>query len=627
MQHHLIQINLLDKSPDNARRTVTKGASASLKASILAHGLMQNLVVTEGESGRYCVIEGARRLEALLSLQAEGKLPEDHAVPCQVVGTEQALEKSLAANTVRLAMHPADEFESFAKLIDEGATPSEIAERFGVESRHVLQRLKLGKVAPKLLSAYRAEQLTLDCLMAYTITDDHSRQLAVFHSLQGWQQNDPRAIRSAITGVMMEAGHKLARFVGLDTYKQAGGMLRSDLFSEEIFLEHPELLQALADEKLFLEGERVKAEGWGWVEVSEERDWRFLNEYTRIHPAPAEAPQELLDRQEALENQCEGLRMDYEENPSDTLFAAMEAADAALSTLHDEIESLATYDPEAMKGAGCYVTIGYDGSLSIERGLMPRETMRASASNGAEPVAETRKAMPDTLRLDLESWRLQISQGELARNPEIAFDLLAFTLACDEFGIPARRGPDIRLTSHQPTRYVREERTTASGILEDVRLSLPLEWLSGESEAERFEAFCELPQESKLALLAWCVAHSLQPQLSTGRESSAVERALSRTNGDVAACWRPDQQNFLTRITKDQLLMLGRELLGDAWAMARAKDKKGELAAKLERAFAEPEAPDRTTEQAERLKRWLPEGMAFLTAGSGGSGDQAAEAA
>ncbi|MEW4451137.1 ParB/Srx family N-terminal domain-containing protein, partial [Bremerella sp. JC817] len=61
------------------------------------HGLMQNLVVTEGESGRYCVIEGARRLEALLSLQAEGKLPEDHAVPCQVVGTEQALEKSLAA--------------------------------------------------------------------------------------------------------------------------------------------------------------------------------------------------------------------------------------------------------------------------------------------------------------------------------------------------------------------------------------------------------------------------------------------------------------------------------------------------------------------------------------------------
>src|SRR5262245_7990266 len=112
MQHQFIEINKLSKSPLNARRTVASGTADDLKASILAHGLMQNLVVTEGDDGTFRVIEGARRMEAIKALQAEGKLPADYAVPCQIRGEEIALESSLAANTVRLAMHPADEFEA-----------------------------------------------------------------------------------------------------------------------------------------------------------------------------------------------------------------------------------------------------------------------------------------------------------------------------------------------------------------------------------------------------------------------------------------------------------------------------------------------------------------------------------
>ena len=34
---------------------------------------------------------------------------------------------SLAENTVRLAMHPADQFEAFAALIDKGETAAEVA--------------------------------------------------------------------------------------------------------------------------------------------------------------------------------------------------------------------------------------------------------------------------------------------------------------------------------------------------------------------------------------------------------------------------------------------------------------------------------------------------------------------
>ena len=40
------------------------------------------------------------------------------------------------------------------------------------------------------------------------------------------------------------------------------------------------------------------------------------------------------------------------------------------------------------------------------------------------------KGMPDTLRRDLESYRLQAAQVEIARHRLVALDLLAFTAAC-----------------------------------------------------------------------------------------------------------------------------------------------------------------------------------------------------
>ena len=103
--------NRHDPSADADRESLITlhEVAATFYRDCLGHGLMQNLDVTDKGDGTYRVIAGGRRLEAIHLLRSEGKLPEDFAVPCQVVTKEHALEMSLAENTVRLAMHPTRE--------------------------------------------------------------------------------------------------------------------------------------------------------------------------------------------------------------------------------------------------------------------------------------------------------------------------------------------------------------------------------------------------------------------------------------------------------------------------------------------------------------------------------------
>jgi ParB family chromosome partitioning protein len=608
MEHTMIEVNKLEKSPHNARRTVAKGAAEDMKASILAHGILHNLVVTEGEDGMYRVIDGGRRLEALKALQSEAKFPADYAVPCLLRTEENALETSLAANTVRLAMHAADEFEAFAKLADAGQTPGQIAEHFGKTARHVEQILKLGNADPKLLKEFRAGEVSLDCLMAFAITDDRKRQMKVYRSLKDSRSLNPRAIRAALTDAMAEADSKLAKFVGLDAYREAGGTTQSDLFSEAVYLENPALLNDLAAARLDAVRQELEAEGWGWVVASPERDWEVVHSCGHIHPQPVDAPAELAGQRQAVERELDAItaEADASDGDDDHLVEKQEAAEARLAEIDAKIEALAAYDPEHVAIAGCYVSIDHDGSLSIEKGLVRKQDMKLLARPEDAP-AKKPKGMPETLKRDLEAYRLQVAQAEIARNRLIALDLLIFTAASDAFSTGCG-GPDVLFRAHRPAV---KEPTVAGRAIETIGKALPLAWLKPKTEAERFRAFTGLSDNQKLDLLAFCMAASLKPQLATGHEATAYELALSLTDAEVAGYWRPAAANYLGRITRDQLLALGREVLGEEWAQLRHSDKKGHLAAQLERAFAEPEKHARNAQQLEKLTRWLPDGMAF----------------
>ena len=186
-----IPLDRLERSPANVRRTEAgKTAFAELKASIAAHGLLENLVarsIGPGEDGgeHYAVIAGGRRLDALRDLASEGAwLETDHPVPCRVIVNGAAdSELSLAENVVRVAMHPADQVQAFGALAGDGASVADIAARFGVSERIVEQRLRLGNAAPEILDAYRADAIDLETLKAFAVTADQARQMAVWEQV------------------------------------------------------------------------------------------------------------------------------------------------------------------------------------------------------------------------------------------------------------------------------------------------------------------------------------------------------------------------------------------------------------------------------------------------------------
>lgn len=137
----IVALNRLDADPMNVRKTYSESGIRELAVSIKANGLLQNPVVRVGEKkGRYLVTAGGRRLAALRLLAEKGEVPASVPVECKLRHADQATEISLAENTIREAMNPADEFVAFTALAGETHAPADIAVRFGTSEAVVRKR-------------------------------------------------------------------------------------------------------------------------------------------------------------------------------------------------------------------------------------------------------------------------------------------------------------------------------------------------------------------------------------------------------------------------------------------------------------------------------------------------------
>ena len=525
-----IPLSQLELSPANVRKTpADASAFTELKASIAAHGLLENLIAramgpgTDG-IGRYAVIAGGRRLAAMQALAAEGALDEDHPVLCRIIGNIVAAEEvSLAENSVRAAMHPADQVEAFRRLADAGSTAAAIAARFGVSERTVEKRLRLGNAAPVLLEAYRAGEIDLDTLMAFAVTTDQARQNAVWETVsqQGYRPGAWQ-IKRLLTEDRVPATSAIARFVGLEAYEAAGGRIDRDLFAEEdergIWFDDPDLLNKLAMDSLQVAARELETR-WKWAEARLDVDWSATASFGRVRPQPADPTDGEKAEIERLRTRNDELANMDDDRWTEELIEEAEGNEERLDEIEATIEARAIYRREDIAIAGCIATVGNDGELKLIQGLVRPEDMPARESNDAnmagqddtgdgesasssieaptlaaplaslgDAEAEARKEAGVGIGLadDLRAIRTAIVKSQLACDFDAAFDLLLFQLARGVFASGYHDGAlDIRAaeTPDRPAMRVNDDAFGDINVgekhLEIDRAAQKLDWTGG----------------------------------------------------------------------------------------------------------------------------------------------------
>jgi ParB family chromosome partitioning protein len=157
--------------------------------------------------------EDIARRTLLELLVKQKRLAKTAPVPCVVRDGGIAEEDSLAENVQRVALHPLDQFRAFYALREKGLGDEEIAARFFVNPNVVKQRLRLAAVSPKLLDIYAEDGMTLEQLMAFTVTTDHARQEQVWDSVSRSYNKEPYLIRRQLTEGAVRAWRGDARSV------------------------------------------------------------------------------------------------------------------------------------------------------------------------------------------------------------------------------------------------------------------------------------------------------------------------------------------------------------------------------------------------------------------------------
>jgi ParB family chromosome partitioning protein len=370
-----IPFNKLVLSQANVRRVKAGLSIEELAEDIARRGLLQGLSVrpvvdkSGVATGMFEIPAGGRRYRALELLVKQKRLAKTAPVPCVVREGGLAEEDSLAENVQRAPLHPLDQFRAFLALKEKGQSEAEIAAAFFVSVHVVKQRLKLACVSPKLLETYAAGGMSLDQLMAFTVSGDHARQEEVFERLQYAYDPQPYVIRRMLTEGAVRASDKRAQFIGIDAYVEAGGTIMRDLFQGDDggWLQDPALLDRLVTEKLKAAAEEIAAEGWKWIDVAADFPYGHTHGLRRIKGALTDLTAEERATREALRDEFDRLEREYEDAGE-----LPDAVDARLGEIETALESFETrprlYDPAEIARAGAFISIDYGGRLTVDRG-------------------------------------------------------------------------------------------------------------------------------------------------------------------------------------------------------------------------------------------------------------------
>ena len=631
-----IPFNKLVLSQSNVRQIKTGVSIEELAEDIARRTLLQSLSVRsvldeEGaETGMFEVPAGGRRYRALELLVKQKRLSKTALIPCVLRTAGMAKEDSLAENVQRAPLHPLDQFRAFKTLRDKGLGDDEIAARFFVAPVVVKQRLRLAAVSEKLLTVYAEDKMTLEQLMAFTVSADHARQEQVWDALARSYSRDAYHIRQQLTQNAVRASDPRAIFVGLDAYHAAGGVILNDLFNDDRggWLQDSALLDRLAGEKLKQDAETLRAEGWKWIVVAPSfpagHDYRLRR--LAGEPIPPTAEEETANETIAAEREAlEREHGDADEIPDD-VSRRIDVLDETIANFEDRPRR---YDAAEVARAGVFVTIDHDGRLLIKRGYVhaedeaPTPTATAHADgegeaqsaqvpNGAAPPVQRAvitiggatapdpdssdddvlRPLSDRLVTELTAHRSAAMRDAVANEPVVAYLAVLHALclnlfyhqawnSCLEISVRTSglsiQPPDLAQSAYLKAIEARHKAWTQRLPKESGDLWTALIGLHDAQETEALFAHCA-------SLTINVVQQAHDPRKSAVAHGDELARAVHLDMS--AAGWRPTAENYLARVPKIRILEAVREAKGEHAAQLMEHLKKADMAREAERMLA-----------------------------------------
>src|SRR5205823_13554017 len=157
-----IPLAKIRESKTNPRRFFDEAKLAELADNIRQHGVLQPILVRplpEGEADTYELVAGTRRYRA-------SKLAKRESIPATVreLTDAQALELQVIENVQRVDVHPLDEAQGYAALIElqpDTYTVESIASRVGRSPAYVSGRLRLIQLIREAKQAFYIDKLSV----------------------------------------------------------------------------------------------------------------------------------------------------------------------------------------------------------------------------------------------------------------------------------------------------------------------------------------------------------------------------------------------------------------------------------------------------------------------------------
>lgn len=634
-----IPFNKLLLSACNVRRIKAGVSIEQLADDIARRTLLQSITVRPvvdadgNETGIYEIPAGGRRFRALELLVKQKRLAKTAPIPCVVRTDGIAEEDSLAENIQRAPLHPLDQFRAFLTLRERGQSEEEIAAAFFVSAAVVRQRLRLASVSPKLLEVYAEDGMTLDQLMAFTVSADWERQEQVWDRLASSYSKESYTIRRLLTEGAVRASDKRAQFIGRDAYAAAGGTVLRDLFEGDDggWLQDVALVDCLVIKRLEREAEVVRAEGWHWIEVAANFPYGHIFGLRQVRGETVPLTDAEATIQEALAEEYDRLEAEHAHAElSEEVDQRLAEIEVALQAFEDRP---ALFDLADISRAGAFVSIDGEGRLRVERGFVrPEDELQvavepkpdaaagldscgdgnpagsehaaamivrtgsdggtAYAGAAAEPEEdEGIKPLPDRLLAELTAHRTLALRDALGEMPEVAL-LAALHALCLKLFYPYGLDSCLELEAKSVALSAQ-----ASGLNDTLparriadRHQFWLARLPREPEA-LWDMLSGLLETERTQLFAYCVGLSVNAVHEVyNRKPRALAHAdvLAQAVGldMVGAGWTATVDSYLGRVTKARIVQAVREAKGNQAAAAIEPLKKAEMVERAQELLA-----------------------------------------